>query len=133
MARTRTSEIFDPATGKPMPEGVAYRGPSRYRARKLVDGRRITKTFAKAALAARWLNEVEVNRQRGVFVDRSEAQRKTLGDIIRRYQEEILGEESEKRGAEKECGHLKSSLRTSCAAFEWLRSHRPISRNTGIG
>ena len=32
MARTRTSEIFDPATGKPMPEGVAYRGPSQYRA-----------------------------------------------------------------------------------------------------
>jgi len=110
MARRRISEILDPATGKPMPEGVAYRGPSQYRARKLVDGRRVTKTFTKAALAARWLSEVEVDRQRGVFVDRTEAQRKTLGDIIRRYQEEILGEESEKRGAEKERGHLKVVL-----------------------
>ena len=89
---------------------MTYRGQFQYRARKLVGGRRITKTFTKAALAARWLGEVEVDRQRGVFVDRTEAERNTLGDVIRRYQAEILGKDSEKRGADKEHGHLKVVL-----------------------
>ncbi len=110
MARKRDAATVDPATGRPLPDGVTYRGPAQYRARKLVDGRRITKTFTKPALALRWLEEVEVDRRRGVFVDRTEAERKTFGDIIRRYQDEILGEASEKRGAEKERGHLKTVL-----------------------
>jgi hypothetical protein len=110
MARKRDTEINDPAAGKPLPDGVTYRGPSQYRARKLVDGRRITKTFTRAALTVRWLGEIDIDRHRGVFVDRTEAERKTLGDIIRRYQDEILGEESEKRGAQKERGHLKVAL-----------------------
>lgn len=110
MARIRTTSIVDPATGKPLPNGVSYRGQFQYRARKLVGGRRITKTFTKVALAVRWLSEVEVDRQRGVFVDRTEAERKTLGDVISRYQDEILGEDSVKRGADKERGHLKVVL-----------------------
>ena len=110
MARTRTTAAADPATGKPLPDGVTYRGPSQYRARKLVEGVRVTKTFPKAALAARWLSEIEVDRQRGVFVDRTEAERNTLADIIQRYKNEVLGENSEKRGAEQECGHLKVVL-----------------------
>ncbi len=104
MARKRNADTVDPATGRSLPDGVSYRGPAQYRARKLVDGRRVTKTFTKPALALRWLEEVEVDGRRGVFVDRIEAERKTLGDIIRRYQDEILGEASEKRGAEKERG-----------------------------
>ncbi len=110
MGRKRSSDVIDSATGKALPEGVAYRGPSQYRARKLVDGHRITKTFTKAGLAARWLNEIEVDQGRGVFVDRTQAARTTLGNIIRRYQDEILGEDSDKRGAEKEWGHLKIVL-----------------------
>jgi hypothetical protein len=35
---------------------------------------------------------------RGLLVDRSEAERRTLGQIIGRYCDEIVGEESEKRG-----------------------------------
>jgi hypothetical protein len=61
MARTRTSEIFDPATGKPMPEGIAYRGPSQYRARKLVDGRQ------KQNAAVR-IDQAAVERRRGPFL-----------------------------------------------------------------
>ncbi|WP_231874751.1 hypothetical protein [Acetobacter cerevisiae] len=30
----------DPATGKPLPHGVSYRGPKQYMTRKVVDGRR---------------------------------------------------------------------------------------------
>jgi hypothetical protein len=49
MARTRRTAVIDPATGKPLPNGVIYRGPLQYRARKLVNGHRVTKTFTKAA------------------------------------------------------------------------------------
>jgi integrase len=110
MARKRDTPGLDPATGKPLPDGVAYRGPRQYRARKLVNGRRVAKTFTTAGFAGRWLMEIEVDSARGLFVDRSEAERQTLGQIIGRYCDEILGEESEKRGAEKECGHLKTVL-----------------------
>jgi hypothetical protein len=51
-----------------------------------------------------------VDRERGLFVDRTEAERLTLRKTIERYQEEILGEDSEKRGSEKERGHLKIVL-----------------------
>jgi integrase len=110
MARKRTTLVLDPATGKPLHDGVVYRGPAQYRARKLVDGQRFTKTFATGRSAARWLAEVQVDHDRGLFVDRSEAERHTLKRIIERYREEVLGEDSEKRGAEKERGHLKVVL-----------------------
>jgi hypothetical protein len=95
MARKRDTPGLDPATGKPLPDGVAYRGPRQYRARKLVNGRRVAKTFTTAGFAGRWLMEIEVDSARGLFVDRSEAERQTLGQIIGRYCDEILGEESE--------------------------------------
>jgi integrase len=107
MGRNRTAETLDTTTGRPLPNGVAIRGPGQYRARKLVNGQRITKTFTSAKLASRWLSEIEVDRNRGVFLDRSEAERKSLGDIILTYETEILGENSEKRGAKQELGHLK--------------------------
>jgi integrase len=104
MGRNRKSEILDPATGRPLPHGISMRGAGQYRARKLVNGQRVTKTFTAAKLASRWLSEIEVDRNRGVFVDRTEAERKTLLDIILRYETEVLGE---KRGAKQELGHLK--------------------------
>jgi integrase len=110
MTHNRTLCSTDLATGKPLPKGIVCRGPGQYRARRLVDGQRITKTFTTARLAARWLAEIQVDHDRGVFVDRSEAERQTLGDIIERYQKEVLSDESEKRGAEKERGHLKIVL-----------------------
>ncbi|MCW3474957.1 hypothetical protein [Limobrevibacterium gyesilva] len=52
MARTKSKEnSLDPATGRPLPLGVAYRGPYQYRARKLIDGTRVTKTFETAKVA----------------------------------------------------------------------------------
>lgn len=107
MGRSRTAETLAPATGRPLPDGITIRGPGQYRARKLVNGQRITKTFTSAKLAFRWLSEIEVDRNRGVFTDRSEAERKSLEDIILTYETEILGENSEKRGAKQELGHLK--------------------------
>lgn len=121
MARPRSTDITDPTTGKPLPQGVAYRGPGQYRARKLVDGRRVTKTFTKALHAQRWLAEVEVDHSRGLFLDRTEAERQTLGDLIRRYQEEVLGSDSEKRGADKERGHLKIVLQDAVCQIRMAR------------
>jgi integrase len=110
MGRSRQTQIIDPSSGLPLPVGVIYRGPSQYRARKLVNRRRVTQTFTTAKKAARWLTEIEIDVARGQFVDQTEAQRHTLGQIIERYRDEILGEDSEKRGAEKEKGHLKIVL-----------------------
>jgi hypothetical protein len=135
MARKRTTLVLDPATGKPLHDGVVYRGPAQYRARKLVDGQRFTKTFATGRSAARWLAEVQVDHDRGLFVDRSEAERHTLKRIIERYREEVLGEDSEKRGAEKERGHLKPDL-DSRAGFrhrEWQKCWRLIKPDQKCG
>ncbi len=107
MARTRATPVIDPEAGKQLPAGVTYRGPLQYRARKLADGKRITRTFESAKQAAHWLADIETDQRRGVYVDRQEAERQKLGDIVQRYEIEVLGEDSEKRGAEKERGHLK--------------------------
>jgi len=121
MARKRTEISIDPATGKPLPDGVVCRGPGQYRARKLVEGQRFTRTFTTARGAARWLAGVEVDHERGVFVDRSEAERLTLGALIERYQDEILGDDSEKRGADKERGHLKVVLQDPACNIRMAR------------
>src|SRR5260221_3701877 len=67
-------------------------------------------------IAARWLAGVEVDRERGVFVHRSEAERLTLGKTIEHYQDEVLGEDSEKRGrrdqARKRPGHARQPRRS---------------------
>ncbi len=77
MGRSRKIEIIDPGSGLPLPVGAVYRGPSQYRARKLVNRRRVTQTFTTAKKAARWLTEVEIDVARGQFVDQTEARRHT--------------------------------------------------------
>jgi integrase len=115
MGRSRSAEnSLDPATGKSLPAGVVYRGPLQYRARKLVDGRRITTTFETARKAADWLAAVHVDSSRGVFADRTEAERTTLKQVIERYRKEELGDDSEKRGAvEERTGHVNPILTDS--------------------
>lgn len=110
MARTRSQPAIDPATSKPLPDGVTCRGPRQYRARKLVKGARTTKTFETAALASKWLAAIETDVARGHYLDQTHAQRQTLGAIIEQYQTDCLGEDSEKRGADKEKNHLKIVL-----------------------
>jgi len=97
-------EKIDPATGRRLPPAVDYRGPFQYRVRKLVNGRRLTKTFASAREARRWLEEAKVDVTRGQFVDRTEAERNTLGGLIDRY---IIEVSPSKRGADQEIGHLR--------------------------
>jgi hypothetical protein len=59
-------------------DGVQYRDPKQYRARKLLHGKRITKTFDTARQAADWRAAVAVDRRRGVFVTLPTPRRKPL-------------------------------------------------------
>ncbi|MCW2236819.1 tyrosine-type recombinase/integrase [Azospirillum canadense] len=105
MPRTTTS--VDPATGLRLPTGVECRGDGQYRARKLIDGSRHSQTFATAAAARAWLEEVSVDARRNAFRDLREARRTTLRDVIDRYEREALGANSELLGAQElRTGHL---------------------------
>jgi integrase len=98
----------DPATGRALPDGVAYRGPQQYRARILINGKSHSKTFRTAVQAGRWIREQRVDSDRGVFIDRSESERNTLGMVLERYRLEVS---PEKRGADREDNMLSVIIR----------------------
>jgi integrase len=107
MARTKSTEnSLDPATGRPLPKGVAYRGPLQYRARKLVDGARITRTFDSARLAREWLEETSAKAREGSFVDRRVLDKSTLGELIQRYVDAEMQDGGRRRGAAEDRGHI---------------------------
>ena len=93
MGRTRRASVVDPATGKSLPQGVSCRGPHQYLARKMVNGRRVVKTFETAKTASDWIKAIEVDASRGMFVDRTKAQRVKLGSLLRTYQLEVLADD----------------------------------------
>ena len=63
-----TSAKMDPATGRPLPAGVEYRGKCQYRARKrITGGERIHQTFFTAKLARRWLDTTAAKLELGQF------------------------------------------------------------------
>ena len=51
--------------------------------------RQATKSFAARAEATRWARLLELEMDRGVFVDRTEAERVTVGQLIDRYLREV--------------------------------------------
>ncbi|MBN6741694.1 site-specific integrase [Acidithiobacillus sp. MC6.1] len=63
-----------------------------------------TKTFRTKADAERWARSIENEMDRGVFVQRTEAENTTLADLLDRYQKEVT---SAKRGAAQESSHIK--------------------------
>lgn len=70
MARIKSAEnAKDPATGRPLPDDVSCRGPKQYRARKLLDGQRIIRTFDTARLARAWLEETSIKVREGRHID----------------------------------------------------------------
>jgi len=86
MARLKSEEnLKDPATGKALPQGVLYRSPKQYRARKLVHGHRITRTFESARLARSWLEEASVKVREGRSVDDRVLDGIVLRTLIERY------------------------------------------------
>lgn len=49
----------------------------------------LAKTFETKADAVAWAAEVETEMRRGTFVSRAEAERKTLGDLIGQYVQDV--------------------------------------------
>lgn len=68
VARTKSIEnLKDPATGRSLSPGVEYRGLAEYRARKLIEGKRIRKTFETDKQAKEWLLDRKPKPQDLVF------------------------------------------------------------------
>jgi len=63
-----------------------------------------TKTFRVRADAEKWARLVEAEMDRGVFVDRSEAENTTLYNALKRYLEEVT---PRKKGADREKDRIK--------------------------
>lgn len=80
-----------------------------------------TKTFESKADAELWAATVESEMGRGVFIDRSEAERVTLGEALERYRNEVT---STKKGSEQESTKIDKLLRHELAK-RYLSSIRP--------
>jgi len=97
-------------------EMASYRQRNgKWQARVLRDGYPDqTKTFATKADAAKWARFVEAEIDRGIFVDVSETQRTTLGDLIARYLVEIT---PTMKGASVDAIRLKAMMRRPIARW----------------
>lgn len=67
-----------------------------------------TKSFLTRQDAERWARSVEVELDRGIFVDTRSAQTTTFGELVERYIQEVL---PLKRGAKEDAIRLKALLR----------------------
>ena len=87
----------------------------KWQARVLRDGYPAqTKTFATKADAEKWARSIETAIDRGVFVNVSEAQRTTLGDLIGRYLVEVT---PTMKGASEDTIRLKAIMRKPIARW----------------
>lgn len=91
---------------KPLPQGVTYLGTMRCRTRKLVDGKRLDKTFPTARLAREWLESASVAVRAGKFVDSRPLDRMTVGPMVDRFAEETMQEGGPRRGYKQDMGHV---------------------------
>lgn len=67
-----------------------------------------TRTFTTRADAEKWARQVETELDKGIFVDRSEAEKNTLHDVLKRYRDEIS---PTKRGADIEKLRINTILK----------------------
>ncbi len=111
MARKKSAEnATDPATGRPLPQGVQYRGPLQYRCRPLIDGKRVTKTFDSAKLAKQWLEDTSSKAREGTYVDRSPLDQWTIKRLVEKFRDEVLVDGGDRRGAAEDRAHIPSIL-----------------------
>ena len=74
-----------------------------------------SRTFDNKTLAERWAREVENDMDRGDFVDRSEAEKNTLGAVLDRYRREIT---PSKKGADSEAYRIQGLLGAKICAIK---------------
>ncbi|WP_336945723.1 site-specific integrase [Asaia sp. HN010] len=104
MSESERSGI-DPATGKPLPKGIWYRGLGQYQARKMVNGKRLRKTFASSAQARRWLTEKRAEVDLRQFKDTSSLDKTPLRRLVERYRDECMAHRQADR-----TGHIPALL-----------------------
>ena len=84
---------------------LTYRGPYQWQAIVRRTGYPSqTRTFENKRDAQYWAATVESEMRRGLFIDRSEAERTTLGELLVRYRTEVT---PMKRGKGPELSRLK--------------------------
>lgn len=89
---------------------ITKRGDMQWQAKVRVKGHPTqSRTFTLRTDAERWGKETEIAIERGLFFDRTVAERTTLSSLISRYREEVLPNKSGK--------HLVPSLNQLDAAF----------------
>jgi integrase len=76
---------------------------------------KIVRTFPTAAAARAWATVIESEIERGIFIDRTEAEKNTLGDLFRRYLTEVS---SQKKGHATEQYRLESLQRDPIAKYK---------------
>ena len=74
-----------------------------------------TRTFDTKSAAASWAREIESEIDRGTFLDRTESERNTLGDMIERYLKEVT---PTKKGAGPEDSRLRAFLRRPISKYK---------------
>lgn len=67
----------------------------------------LSKTFDSKARAEAWAHQIESEMSRGAFMDRSEAERNTLGDLLERYVREVT---PHKKGHDAERYRIKALI-----------------------
>ena len=72
----------------------------------------ITKTFILKTDALKWSRTIESELDRGIFIDRSEAESTTLAQAFTRYQVEVT---SKKKGASRETARINCWIRSPLA------------------
>lgn len=75
----------------------------------------ISRTFSSKADARSWAAVIESEMTRGVFIDRTEAERNTLGDLFRRYLKDVS---AHKKGGKSEQYRLNALVRDPIAKFK---------------
>lgn len=74
-----------------------------------------TRSFDTKSAANSWAREIESEVDRGTFMDRTESERNTLGDMITRYLKEVT---PTKKGAAPEDSRLRAFLRRPIAQYK---------------
>ena len=88
---------------------IIERGPYQFQAKIRRKGRPLlSKTFTSKTDAQVWARAVESEMDKGVFIDRRESEKNTLGDVLKRYQDEVT---PDKKGAVAEKARITTLLR----------------------
>src|SRR5690554_4177596 len=93
---------------------ITKRGPNQFQAQIRRKGYpNQQRTFETKREAEAWATAIESEMHRGVFVDRSEAERTTFGEVLDRYAREVT---ASKKGWETEMYRIKALMKHPLAA-----------------